>query len=422
MSQLPYGMPTTGRYDPMSMGGYNMPIRDMRYRAPLPYPSRPPMGRAGGKGGRMPMPRNPYERRLPPLYGGGMGQVIPTNIPFRDPGYGAPMRSQNLIQSMSGPNSLVDPYRGASSLDMMDRFRQRPDYGMPRYPDFPSSGQYPSPYPTFPQPYPPMSGMPGMPGMPMPGGGGKGGRSPYPPTPGYPEPPLYTTPRFPDEQLEQPPTQEQPTQEEPTQEEPTQEGPTEEQPPVQDQPTATSPNTWGMAANPGSYTRDTWTNNGFLVKDLDGNKFRVATEEEAIRRSGSGQSPAQEQPPAEDLGYSLRPSRAGTVATMVNPFNMAPAGAEGELRNVMIDDGSGNAGRVNVNWESLTQGQRDDLTNIYKQNPDAGQRAREAYRYMRSTFGLSSPENMAQGGLASLSSGGVVPLFRGGIASLVGRN
>ena len=40
---------------------------------------------------------------------GAWGQVIPTNIPFRDQGYGSPMLSQNLIQSLSGPNNLMNP-------------------------------------------------------------------------------------------------------------------------------------------------------------------------------------------------------------------------------------------------------------------------------------------------------------------------
>ena len=55
-------------------------------------------------------------------------------------------------------------------------------------------------------------------------------------------------------------------------------------------PTArfSSPNAWGSQANPGSYVQDTWTGNGFLVKGTDGRKFRVASEEEAIRRSRGG--------------------------------------------------------------------------------------------------------------------------------------
>ena len=130
------------------------------------------------------------------------------------------------------------------------------------------------------------------------------------------------------------------------------------------------------------------------------------------------QTPAEEQVSEEDLGYSLRPSAAGTVATMVNPFNMTPAYGEGELRNVMVDDGSGNAGRVNVNWDGLNRNQKEALNNIYLENTDPDQRARETYKYLRETFGLANPENMAKGGLASLSRGGVVPLVRGGIASL----
>ena len=224
MSQLPFGMPTTGRYDPMHGGGYNMPISDMRYRGtvmpyPSPYPRRPPMGPGkGGRRRRFPGYGNPLmgpQGQLAPVYGGGMGQVIPTNIPFRDPGYGAPARSQNLIQALSGPNSMIDPYRSMYTLNMMDRFRQRPDYGMP-YP-MPSPSPYPD-MPTFPGD-PSIPGGPGFPPRTGPGKGkrpprngpGKGGRSPYPgggfpggpgfPIDGYPD--IPTTPGFPDVPPEQ---------------------------------------------------------------------------------------------------------------------------------------------------------------------------------------------------------------------------
>jgi hypothetical protein len=61
------------------------------------------------------------------IRGGGMGQVIPTNIPFRDPGYGSPVRTQNLISAMSGPQDLMSDRR-MGSLNMLDQLRSRPDY------------------------------------------------------------------------------------------------------------------------------------------------------------------------------------------------------------------------------------------------------------------------------------------------------
>ena len=96
---------------------------------------------------RRPSPyRNPYY--MDSLRGGGMGQVMPTNIPFRDPGYGSPMLTQNLIQSLGGPqSSFRNTYRPYSTLGMLDRFR---------------GGNMGSPYPM---PYP----------MPSPYGGGFGG-------------------------------------------------------------------------------------------------------------------------------------------------------------------------------------------------------------------------------------------------------
>ena len=64
---------------------------------------------------------------LSPIRGGGMGQVVPTNIPFRDPGYGSPVRTQNLISAMSGPQDLMSDRR-MGSLNMIDQLRSRPDY------------------------------------------------------------------------------------------------------------------------------------------------------------------------------------------------------------------------------------------------------------------------------------------------------
>ena len=196
-------MPFTGRYNPRPTYAGNEMYSQMPYPMPSPtpyptYPSRPPMG--PGKGGRRRFPsyNNPLmgpQGQLAPVYGGGMGQVIPTNIPFRDPGYGAPVRTQNLIQSLSGPNSLMDPYRAQQSMGMLDRFRQRPDASIP-YP-------MPSPYPS---PYPPVYG-PGGPGFPPRTGPGKGGRMPPVGFPGFPTtppvdsgtddettPPITTTP------------------------------------------------------------------------------------------------------------------------------------------------------------------------------------------------------------------------------------
>lgn len=167
--------------------GGNPMISDMRYRgpygggfntggAPFAYTGG---GFGGGFGGglmspfppRRPSPyRNPYY--MEPVYGGGMGQVRPTNIPFRDPGYGSPMLTQNLIQSLGGPQtSFRNTYRPYSTLGMLDRFR---------------GGNMGSP---FPMPYPPMPSPGGKGGrMPMPGMPGKGGRSSntsYNYTPGY---------------------------------------------------------------------------------------------------------------------------------------------------------------------------------------------------------------------------------------------
>ena len=103
---------------------------------PSPYTSSPVATSQAGLGGRAthgfddllsryaPAGGGRYgNQNMQPIFGGGMGQVIPTNIPFRDQGYGAPMRSQNLIQSLSGPNNLMNPYRSNTTLDMLDRFR-----------------------------------------------------------------------------------------------------------------------------------------------------------------------------------------------------------------------------------------------------------------------------------------------------------
>ena len=162
--------------------------RDGGFVNPYPMPSRNPYdgGFGGGFGGgfmaplppRFPSPyRNPYY--MDSLRGGGMGQVMPTNIPYRDPGYGSPMRTQNLIQSLRGPQySFRDPNRKYNTMRMLENFRGG-NMGSP----------YPMPYP-MPSPYGggfggkggsmPMPGMPGMPGKGgrMPGMPGKGGQMP----------------------------------------------------------------------------------------------------------------------------------------------------------------------------------------------------------------------------------------------------
>ena len=120
---------------------------------------------------RRPSPyRNAYY--MDSLRGGGMGQVMPTNIPFRDPGYGSPMLTQNLIQSLGGPqSSFRNTYRPYSTLGMLDRFR---------------GGNMGSPYP-MPYPMPSPGGKGGR--MPMPGMPGKGGRMPGMPGKGGQMPP-----------------------------------------------------------------------------------------------------------------------------------------------------------------------------------------------------------------------------------------
>ena len=130
---MPQGGGGGGGYNPRGGGGmfgggggYNpyLPQRDWRGSQ---FPG-------GGRYGN---------QNMGPIRGGGMGQVIPTNIPFRDQGYGAPMLSQNLIQSLSGPNNLMNPYRRDTTLDMLSRFRgggggwggmpNDPYYGDPYY-------------------------------------------------------------------------------------------------------------------------------------------------------------------------------------------------------------------------------------------------------------------------------------------------
>ena len=93
--------------------------------APTPYPMPYPGS---------PYPRSPYFGRgnFDPIRGGGMGQVTPTNIPFRDPGYGSPVRTQNLISAMSGPQDLMSDRR-MGSLDMLNQLRNRPDPDYRRY-------------------------------------------------------------------------------------------------------------------------------------------------------------------------------------------------------------------------------------------------------------------------------------------------
>ena len=183
-------------YDRGRWGGRSpiMPMPSPPWMSPRP-PMFPPR--------RQPMPpmyRNPYapspfyqrrgfdpyapmmpqgRGRLGPVWGGGMGQVNPTNIPFRDPGYGSPMMSQNLIQSLSGPNNLMNPYRRDTTLGMMDRFRGHGGGfgggfgggwgGMPNDPYY--GGGFGGGYGQ-----PPGGGFPGG-GMPPGRPGGKGGRS-----------------------------------------------------------------------------------------------------------------------------------------------------------------------------------------------------------------------------------------------------
>ena len=89
-------------------------------------------------------------------------------------------------------------------------------------------------------------------------------------------------------------------------------------------------------------------------------------------------------------GFSARPSAGGTYATMGNPFKMTPVDESTQnLRNVMVDDGQGNVGRINVNWDSLTDAQRSSLTGIAQANPDPDERARVAYQYMQNQFGFA---------------------------------
>ena len=178
-----------GGINPNNMygGGFggNPMISDQLYRGPYDggfgggfgrRPSNPYGGGFGGGfgGGYMaPLPgpyRNPYY--MDSLRGGGMGQVMPTNIPFRDPGYGSPMLTQNLIQSLGGPqSSFRNTYRPYSTLGMLDRFR---------------GGNMGSPYP-MPYPMPSPGGKGGR--MPMPGMPGKGGRMPGMPGKGGQMPP-----------------------------------------------------------------------------------------------------------------------------------------------------------------------------------------------------------------------------------------
>tara|TARA_R110000787_G_scaffold107453_2_gene215344 strand:- start:2275 stop:3678 length:1404 start_codon:yes stop_codon:yes gene_type:complete len=141
----PYSQPQSqfGGYNPYSQGGLGGGFG----------------GRYGGGGfGASPM------RYQGGNYGGGMGQIMPTNIPYRDPGYGSPMRSQNLIQNLGGHQSLRDPYRAQSSMNDLYNFRGN-QYGSPQ------------------------AGMPPVGGRP----GGKGGRSPQMPgmggNPGIGDPP-----------------------------------------------------------------------------------------------------------------------------------------------------------------------------------------------------------------------------------------
>tara|TARA_R110000851_G_scaffold130008_4_gene263353 strand:- start:924 stop:2567 length:1644 start_codon:yes stop_codon:yes gene_type:complete len=139
----PYSQPQSqfGGYNPYSQGGLGGGFG----------------GRYGGRFGASPM------RYQGGNYGGGMGQIMPTNIPYRDPGYGSPMRTQNLIQNMGGPQSFRDPYRNQSTMDQLDNFRGN-QYGSPQ------------------------AGMPPMGGRPGGKGGRAGGQGPsLPRNPGSPD-------------------------------------------------------------------------------------------------------------------------------------------------------------------------------------------------------------------------------------------
>ena len=108
-----------------------------------------------------------------------------------------------------------------------------------------------------------------------------------------------------------PPSSDDPPDDDPPDDDP----PSSDDPPTADPP-VTSPNTWGDQAAPGSYTKDIWANNGFLVKDLNGNKFRVATEEEAIERSGGGQSSTPPVSPTDDFETQYGLSRTNADAVL----------------------------------------------------------------------------------------------------------
>ena len=338
------------------------------------------------------------------------------------------------------------------------------------YPDMPTFPGDPS-IPGGPG-FPPRTG-PGKGKRPPRTGPGKGGRRPYPgggdtifippgggfpggpgfPIDGYPIDDIATTPGFPDV----PPEQVEDTSQ-----------PAEDIPPPEAPQEITTADQWAAQAAPGSYTRDTYSealygvpSRGFLVKKPDGSLAIAQTEEEAQAMIGT--SAEQERQPVTNFGTSAggynytqedytrfltqggidannnaqidpdekaaydtllryktpiydRESGGGTKATIGNPFDMARSDASTEdLRNVLIDDGSGQKGRINVNFDELTEEQSTALKQIAAHYPDADERAKVAYKYLKDTFGFRP---MAKGGLASLSRGGVVPLVRGGIASL----
>ena len=186
MSLFP-GQDQFGRYTPQNFdGGYSGGGINPNNMYGGGFGRMPTSSYGGGFGGgfggglmspfppRRPSPyRNPYY--MDSLRGGGMGQVMPTNIPFRDPGYGSPMMSQNLIQSLGGPqSSFRNPNRPYSTMNMLDRFR--------------GGNPYPMPYP-MPSPY--GGGFGGGKGgrMPTPGMPGKGGRMPGMPGKGGQMPP-----------------------------------------------------------------------------------------------------------------------------------------------------------------------------------------------------------------------------------------
>jgi hypothetical protein len=164
----------------------------------------------------------------------------------------------------------------------------------------------------------------------------------------------------------------------------------------------TTPQEWGAQMSPGTYTRDIWMNtDAFIVKKPDGSLARVWSQDELNAALG----PVQQEGILSGKDFSKREDAGGNVATSGNPFDMPSVGEDDEIRNVLVDDGSGNQGRINVNWDNLSEQQRSDLVAIAQANPDLNERAKAAYQYMADTFGISQGRGrgrMAGGGLASL--------------------